>query len=451
MAAPETAYLSQAIKIDGTESTYIAKFLQNTTPTSGDEWGDGYFNSGDSDATKKSKILSIFKLHDFFRITSDTEDGFVGIVKLGSPEAEYHNVSRHGMAEITDDSQNEYVALNDAGLNTKGDCSIVSILANTSTSASDSIATYPPRINNAVAWALFKSSFYNGTTNMVVQMKNDADVWTQAQDLGTQGVKARNTLKTAVIQDNLLETIGTKYFRAIITNSEGSTTSEEFQAAIKRAMATMKYNSLYASYAYNGSTTTTIYYDSRIIRSLQGGGEATTFAKNDVIEMTASDIADVGYYTLGDTWYEFKYYEPEDVYVVTRLGLCAAWAWPTDDPAYRFNPVFYTTIQYQFEEATLTVTSSTLTITPNTQDNTTTPPSFPSATYSISLNSYIAKQNTTVYFYIQTESAGLYYLGSDTTGDTNGKTFNFSGSFSTLGLLPYAGDQYYVLISDMML
>ena len=145
----------------------------------------------------------------------------------------------------------------------------------------------------------------------------------------------------------------------------------------------MKYNNLYASYAYNGSTTTTIYYDSRIIRGLQGGGEATTFAKNDVIEMTASDIADVGYYTLGDTWYEFKYYEPENVYVVTRLGLCAAWAWPTDDPAYRFNPVFYTTIQYQFQEATLTVTSSTLTITPNTQDNTTTPPSFPSATYSI--------------------------------------------------------------------
>lgn len=41
---------------------YIAKFLQNTTPPSGDDWGDGYFNSTDTEAQKLAKIKDIFKI-----------------------------------------------------------------------------------------------------------------------------------------------------------------------------------------------------------------------------------------------------------------------------------------------------------------------------------------------------------------------------------------------------
>ena len=76
MAAPQTAYQSQALKLKlGTATPlniFIAKFLQNTTPTTGDTLGDGYFNSADNDSVRKDKILDIFKLDDFVTIQHST-------------------------------------------------------------------------------------------------------------------------------------------------------------------------------------------------------------------------------------------------------------------------------------------------------------------------------------------------------------------------------------------
>ena len=68
MSAPNTVY--QAYKTrrrkagtpDVDIDLYIAKFLQNTTAQTGDNWGDGYFNSTDTEAQKIAKIKDIFKI-----------------------------------------------------------------------------------------------------------------------------------------------------------------------------------------------------------------------------------------------------------------------------------------------------------------------------------------------------------------------------------------------------
>ena len=68
MAAPSSVYQTyktrrrKAGTPDVDVDLYIAKFLQNTTPQSGDAWGDGYFNSTDTEAQKIAKIKDIFKI-----------------------------------------------------------------------------------------------------------------------------------------------------------------------------------------------------------------------------------------------------------------------------------------------------------------------------------------------------------------------------------------------------
>ena len=68
MAAPSSVYQTyktrrrKAGTPDVDVDLYIAKFLQNTTPPSGDDWGDGYFNSTDTEAQKIAKIKDIFKI-----------------------------------------------------------------------------------------------------------------------------------------------------------------------------------------------------------------------------------------------------------------------------------------------------------------------------------------------------------------------------------------------------
>ena len=457
MNAPETAYHTEKANFDTTTTevdVYIAKFLENTTPPTGDDWGDGYFNSTDDDATRKSKILSIFKLDGLFRGKTTLKEGFIGYVRISptpSTNASYHASGRFSGRKLTDQATGyTYELFNDAGLNTKGDTILYSVLSNNATDKNDSPLTYPPRINDLAVWAYFRSAFYTGSERYI-QIQNPFTLdWINVKIIGSLAAKLYGTAEYDLWDNTIIERAGEYIFRSTIENTEGTFVSGSIIASILRAFATMKYNNIYASYAYTGSTTRGIYYDTKTIVSTQGGveGEATSFAKNDVIEMGAGDIADYGFYTLGDVWYEFGLYVPENKPLVLRTGICAAWSWPPDDPAYRFYPVFYDTIQYQFEEIVLTVTTKTLTLTSGTENYSTTPPNFPNASYSITLNCSIALPNTNVYFYIQTESSSLYYLGSGNTGGGSTNSFSFSGNFSTLGLLPYAGDQYYILITD---
>lgn len=175
MAAPSTAYGTKkltATKDSVTYDTYLAKFLQNTVSTTGDEWGDGYFNSGDTNATKKSKILEIFKLSGFLRMTSTSEDLFVGYVNSGSPEASYHNINKFSKIQLSDGVTSKII-LNDAGLNTLGECSTGS-----------NVLSYANMVLNNV---YFRSSYYNSTTSFGIKYRINSGSWVTAFNQNLEG------------------------------------------------------------------------------------------------------------------------------------------------------------------------------------------------------------------------------------------------------------------------
>ena len=77
--APSSAYQTskaKAVLATGADTftsyrdLLLAKFLQNTTATTGDDWGDGYFNSADDAATRIAKIKALFKIDGWKRVDS---------------------------------------------------------------------------------------------------------------------------------------------------------------------------------------------------------------------------------------------------------------------------------------------------------------------------------------------------------------------------------------------
>lgn len=148
MAAPTTSYKTEKLPVIKGNSSggiatqndiYIAKFLQNTTPPTGDDWGDGYFNSTDTEAEKLDKIKGIFKIDGLVLVAkgaadgSAAETGFIGYCNSRtSGNGLYHNwdnntspfVARGSGLKIPIGAAGGGAAstgelLNDAGLNTK--------------------------------------------------------------------------------------------------------------------------------------------------------------------------------------------------------------------------------------------------------------------------------------------------------------------------------------------
>lgn len=119
-----------------------------------------------------------------------------------------------------------------------------------------------------------------------------------------------------------------------------------------------------------------------------------------------------------------------------------------DEPAYLIEPEFSDTILGHYAEATYAVTSSDLTINAGDVDNSTTPPSFPDATFDIIINGSVALPNTDLYFYVQDKDENQYYIGTDNTGSGSTKQFQFSGTFDSIGLTPLAGETYSIFITD---
>jgi hypothetical protein len=420
MSAPLTAYHNKVIRDHTNLDDYqFCKFLAEYT-----DIGEHFY---------LDKIVK-GKDGDFY---------FIGGCLATSDNLKYHALARRG--EAFDD----FIIFKDGGLNTLGHAEILSILSNLSTAYDDDFLTYKPRLNNTVAWANFKSAYYLDSSEMRIEIKNELNNFVPIKVIGGLAEKLSWNDKTTVIESDVINVIGSKTFRATIENPEGIFNSNEITATIYRGYAVMKFNPDYASYAYNGSTTREIYYDTRELQTVQDGtGLVTSFSKNDVLEMISSDIADGGFYIKDGKWYEWDYYVPDDDYRLIRSGFCTKWGWPTDDPNYQYNPEFYTNIQTEFSEATLSVTSSTLTLTPGDDDISKTPPEFPDASYDLTINCSIALTNKTVYFYILTSSMIPYLIGSDTTGFGSTKQFNLSGTFDSIGLTPKAGESFYIQIKD---
>ncbi len=452
MAAPITAYLDNKNDLQNGANnydTYIARFLQNTTPTSGDDWGDGYFNSTDDDATKKSKICDIFKLDGFLTQQEGSSIGFVGFAQEGGTNAAYHKNTRSSYKRLYKDGVN-YIIFNDAGLNIYGDTELLSVLSTNSTAYTDNPAFFKPRLNDVAVWGNYRSAFYAGS-NKYIQVKSPSSgEW---NDMG-QGLflpaKIAANEKIELMNSTVVDRAISYDFRTKITNTEGNYFSPAIAVDIYRAIETMKYDATYASYAYYGSTTKTIYYNTAEIIPTGGGveGEATNFAKNDVITMEPADIADYGFYVLGEYWYRYEYSVIFDAPLVTEKGFCTKWGWPSDDPAYQFEPEFNPIIAIDTQEATYAILTQTLDLTSGTANYGTTPPTFPDASYYILINGSVALPNTDLYFYIKDEADNYFYVGTGNTGTGSTKEFTFSGNFSTLGMTLKAGETYQLHITD---
>ena len=122
MAAPSTAYaikdgnFVKAVIRNGSTPyyVYVAKFL------SGAQSDGGYSTAS---TTMRSNIKSLFRLDELVDVREKQEDGsvkvigFVGCVKHGSANADFHASKRVSGARVRDDDGDEYDVLNDAGLN----------------------------------------------------------------------------------------------------------------------------------------------------------------------------------------------------------------------------------------------------------------------------------------------------------------------------------------------
>lgn len=122
MAAPSTAYaikdgnFVKAVIRNGSTTyyVYVARFL------SGAQSDGGYSSAA---ATMRSNIKSLFRLDELVDVREKQEDGsmkiigFVGCVRHGSTNADFHASKRVSGARVRDDDGNEYDVLNDAGLN----------------------------------------------------------------------------------------------------------------------------------------------------------------------------------------------------------------------------------------------------------------------------------------------------------------------------------------------
>jgi hypothetical protein len=204
MAAPTTAYLNNDNKLvsgANTYDNYIARFLENTTPTSGDNWGDGYFNSTDSDATKKSKICDIFKLDGFWVEPSGTTQGFVGFAEDGSTNDSYHKSTRSSYKRLRKDGV-DYIVYNDAGLNVMPTCTLGSLICRWA--------------NFTKVNASYRSSYWNATTAYGYSLNGSG-----VSNYGTLAAKEEKDKEITILDTGVTEG-NTFTLTPYITNSEGT-------------------------------------------------------------------------------------------------------------------------------------------------------------------------------------------------------------------------------------
>lgn len=234
MAAPNTVY--QAYKTrrrkagtpDVDVDLYIAKFLQNTTAQTGDNWGDGYFNSTDTEAQKIAKIKDIFKIDGWIQVAKGTattpEMGFIGFChSRTSANGLYHNwdnntspfVARGSGVRVPTTVNANAELLNDAGLNRKPVSDVVQDHANQVWWAN----MYSVRI-------LARSAFYASTTRVGYDFKINSGAWTRGlTKIISLAPKTFGTYEVRQ-QDFGASQGDTIYLRAFATNEEGERISE---------------------------------------------------------------------------------------------------------------------------------------------------------------------------------------------------------------------------------
>lgn len=268
MAAPSTVYkdFKTRRRKAGTPNVdidlFIAKFLQNTTPPSGDAWGDGYFNSTDTEAQKIAKIKDIFKIDGWIQVakgTATTPDmGFIGYCfSRNSGNGLYHKTERFSGVRVPTTAQASAELLNDAGLNLKGTLAINTGINNTTSDLA----------NNGFKITLdFRSSFYNATTAYGVKWRKQGDTPYNTVTIGTLAAKVKESKTAFSVDVDPTDTLFVEApfiyeINAFITNEEGTTLGALNNVTIVPITLSLYYGTTRENAYANGTAVN--YYKSR--------------------------------------------------------------------------------------------------------------------------------------------------------------------------------------------
>lgn len=326
MAAPQLVYSSKLLSF-----LPVAKLLHNSTTVNGtippdwwDTWGDGYFNSGDSDALKLAKIKSIFRLDFLLR----NNEGFIGAVVTNGTNINFHSNTRFSRYRLQQDGIT-YIILNDGGLNTLGYSDIAVVLSNDAPNKDANPANYPPRLNNSVAFALAKSAYYVPSSSIKVQMQ-DIDTPSLVYDihsLSNIGEKVLSNIKSDIIAQ--ITKAGTYYFRTTVTNAEGTWTSDWVGFQIQNAIFNFRYNSSQASLASIGTQVTRYSTTRELLDAQDNGSNATQLFIDEGASPTHTAN---GYYFLSPNWYQYGYDTLTNRYCILAKGEAQPGGYPSGDP-----------------------------------------------------------------------------------------------------------------------
>lgn len=268
MAAPSTVYKDFKTRRRKAGTTpvdidlFIAKFLQNTTPPSGDNWGDGYFNSDDTEAEKIAKIKDIFKIDGWIQVakgTATTPDmGFIGYCNSrNSGNGLYHKTERFSGVRVPTTAQASAELLNDGGLNRKGTLAINTGINNTTSDLA----------NNGFKITLdFRSSFYNATTAYGVKWRKQGDTPYNTVTIGTLAAKIKESKTAFSVDVDPTDTLFVEApfvyeINAFITNEEGTTLGALNNVTIVPITLSLYYGTTRENAYANGTAVN--YYKSR--------------------------------------------------------------------------------------------------------------------------------------------------------------------------------------------
>lgn len=295
------------------------------------------FKEGTTDANAKQALIAIpdvpnatLKTRFYLDETLGKADGasggtlvnhgFIGGCTVGSSNYYMHNIARHHTFRETINGQ-EVVLFNDAGLNTLGRVS--------NPLGDGNVQVLNDEIGTIELTARFRSAWHVDTNRQGFEWLTPGFANT-TNNFGSQNQQVVEQ-KTRSLNDNDQhnQVAGATFqVRAWVENVEGKWVGDWITFTIQPRQMLLKYNTTYASSAFNGIDTRTIYVGTPAL------GVGTLFYKNSA--MGESDGADQGYYTDSEFWYEVRF---RDIGGITRsqvvaTGPATASGWPTTDPEY---------------------------------------------------------------------------------------------------------------------
>lgn len=201
-------------------------------------------------AISNADLKSVFKIDKLFQLSNGTKSGFVGAVISSGSNYQYHASSRLSGLKISG-----YNLLKDAGLNRMGDIS-----ANV-TDRSGNVGN-----NSFTLTGIFKSAFYNSTTQYGFRWKKTTDSSWNTYQIGTS--IAENSQVSITAQQYVVDATEFLYIEApftydiqlYITNEEGTFYFDYLDLSLLPASVSLAYGTSAAN-AYAATPTT--YYKSK--------------------------------------------------------------------------------------------------------------------------------------------------------------------------------------------